>query len=1487
MEDFLVLLIYNKNNNRSSWKREAGCMMRKSFKRVIATILIVALILTGNMVNVSAEIPKIYEQQEHIISDEDAWDTEELFVGYVEKTFYGNREAALFGISAREKLSVSEKAMYDFLKEKIEQVAAGELTSAVFCVDTVTCEQWENSGIKMRWSAEDLGVSTVWNSEYNGINAEANAAFAKNAWGQFGMSKVIDALLHDCPYELYWFDKSIGVASRYGISLNGEEMLLGNIEISFSVAEAYKLGGSLDGYTADVLKTAAATTAAKNAASVIEKYAGVSDLEKLKGYRDEICTLVSYNSEAASSSYAEGYGDPWQLIYVFDGDTDTNVVCEGYAKAFQYLCDMTSFESDMICCYTVCGVMSGGTGAGNHMWNIVTMDDNKNYIVDVTNSDLGSIGQDGGLFLNGTGGSVESGYVFTVAGEDIAFTYEEGTLELWGTDGILVLADSKYMSLEEDKTPEEDTEEDTKPEEDGGADEVYNVLVWSTVVYTGYADSIPGVIEKIYTELCTESRKVNIEKRVNGTKEAPIHFDEAEKLENAYDLIWIILPAEALNETDIKVLKEYVDAGGRLVLQGEHAGFSSANVNLTALAQALGTSFSIQSQTYADAQVAEINIYTDLLDGKELVGNQSVTFHAFAPIEYLEPAEMIASYDGKAGIVDQAVGKGRITILSDVDFYYRYRNETVDDLFLRLLLNSSENKDIVEEGGNPNEGFGEECALAGSIEIAESKWTEVSDTESEIFFIEPQTAVITAEDIKCGIDKVYAFVTDEPLSVQEVELLPEEKWTELELSDGVGTIELETEDSYVVYAKITDTKGNAEYISTDKIIIDTTEPVITGIDEEKTYCQPVSFEIEDIYLDSVTIDGVKVTADADGKYIVTMTEEEHVIEAIDKAGNKTSVIVKKGHTWEYCASENVITATCNNTGCEYESAGLTLTLYAETPMEYTSYPYDKVSVENAITPITGAVAGEILYYSINAENGEIEEVLSQLPVDVGNYMAAITLEGQTARIEFEIVEAQVPQYTISWDEDGDGQAEYSEILEYGEMPEHKEVEKASDYQYTYQFAGWSPAIETATKDMLYSAVFIPQIKQYAVHFPEEEIGYEVMAEEGSISPVDYGGSYSFQVHERSGYDSTTLVVTANGKMLIPENGVYTISSIGKDGKDVDVKISIKDTTAPTGTIQVNTDMWFVLQKNISFDKFYTTAQVVEIRGVDIGAGMQSISYCIAKKEVTESELETLVWTPYITKFSINPNIQGIIYAKMVDKSGNTNYISTGGLIFEAPDGAEDVWKNQEVEKFEEYVYKQTTDDDLKGSFYKKIRARAVGQKNKKVTLKWNAVENADGYIIYGNRCNSGGRIHKIKKLTTITNPSKTTWTHKKLLKGTYYKYTVTAYKMVDGKQKVLSVSKMVHAITAGGEYKNPTGIKLKQKKIIVSVGKKKKIKATRVLPKKAKMREHANKFRYESSDETVAIIDKKGRVIGKNPGTCYGFVYIQNGIYKTVKITVK
>ena len=91
-----------------------------------------------------------------------------------------------------------------------------------------------------------------------------------------------------------------------------------------------------------------AVWALDNAGEIVERHRDKSDYDKLAAYRDEICRLVSYDYEAAESE-ATIFGDPWQMVYVFDLDPSTNVVCEGYAKAFKYLCDLSRFDGDAAC----------------------------------------------------------------------------------------------------------------------------------------------------------------------------------------------------------------------------------------------------------------------------------------------------------------------------------------------------------------------------------------------------------------------------------------------------------------------------------------------------------------------------------------------------------------------------------------------------------------------------------------------------------------------------------------------------------------------------------------------------------------------------------------------------------------------------------------------------------------------------------------------------------------------------------------------------------------------------------------------------------------------------------------------------------------------------------------------------------------------------------------------------------------------------------
>ncbi len=371
-------------------------------------------------------------------------DNDDLFAGYVNNEFYGS-DIQLLGASAREQLSEAEKSLYDFLKDEIEDVADGEEAVTVFTADEDELSEWN---AKNEWTLKDLGVTALTDGNVNILVQK----MADDFFAQFNIMKVINAFLSDCPYDLYWYDKTLTIPySRTPDFLMDGRKYAGLKIVSFSlyfrvVPEYQPYGYDASNPRVDVSKTSATKKAVKNARALVKEASDMSDYDKLCFYRNEICSRVVYDTNAASGN-SGSYGSPWQLINVFDEDADTNVVCEGYSKAFQYLFDCTNFENE-IKCYTVFGTMDGGVGAGAHMWNIVTMEDGENYLVDLTNCDDGAAGMYGGLFLSGAGGSVTDGYEFVINSvQSIMYEYDEDYgIGFWGAgdSSILKLAKHKY-----------------------------------------------------------------------------------------------------------------------------------------------------------------------------------------------------------------------------------------------------------------------------------------------------------------------------------------------------------------------------------------------------------------------------------------------------------------------------------------------------------------------------------------------------------------------------------------------------------------------------------------------------------------------------------------------------------------------------------------------------------------------------------------------------------------------------------------------------------------------------------------------------------------------------------------------------------------------------------------------------------------------------------------------------------------------------------
>lgn len=191
------------------------------------------------------------------------------------------------------------------------------------------------------------------------------------------------------------------------------------------------------------------------------------------------------------------------------------------------------------------------------------------------------------------------------------------------------------------------------------------------------------------------------------------------------------------------------------------------------------------------------------------------------------------------------------------------------------------------------------------------------------------------------------------------------------------------------------------------------------------------------------------------------------------------------------------------------------------------------------------------------------------------------------------------------------------------------------------------------------------------------------------------------------------------------------------------------------------------------------------------------------------------------------------------------------------------------------------DGDYKGSNFGLLRAQTTKLKKNSVTVKWNKVKNADGYIVYGAKCGAKSKYKVLKVVSSKT----TSYTHKKLKKGTYYKYNIVAFKYVNGVKVTLAASKKIHATTQGGKYGVAKAVKLNKSKVKIKKGKTFKIKASEI--KKDKKIKRHRAICYESSNTKIATVNSKGKIKAKKKGKCTIYVYAQNGVYKTVKVTVK
>ena len=426
-------------------------------KRVISGILALALVLTLTLTlaqaDVRVELDGIDGGSASVTVPED--DSAALLEGYLYQLngldvpevvkAEGGGNTASRPATYMAYMNPTLRAVYDQLVPEIQKIAAGQGSSSAFSL-----------GIQMTFTKEELGIEGDMlvrgdDGQYH-FSEETGAAIEKAVDEVMDMDMLLNQLLAHHPYELYWFDKSFSegaIRFEYSYGTDGQQtVMVGDFVIMMAVSQDYAVTDAATQqyylYSPDTAKTGAARTAAAKAAEVVAANQDKGTYSKLVAYREYITNAVDYNFDAANTANYP-YGDPWQLIYVFDGDPDTNVVCEGYSKAFKYLCDLTWTGSDPeVACYLPTGTMDGGTGAGLHMWNIVSIG-GANYLADITNCDSGTTGAPDQLFLCGAEGSVDASYAAATTNGTVTYVYDKETLALY--DKELVLSAAKYSPL--------------------------------------------------------------------------------------------------------------------------------------------------------------------------------------------------------------------------------------------------------------------------------------------------------------------------------------------------------------------------------------------------------------------------------------------------------------------------------------------------------------------------------------------------------------------------------------------------------------------------------------------------------------------------------------------------------------------------------------------------------------------------------------------------------------------------------------------------------------------------------------------------------------------------------------------------------------------------------------------------------------------------------------------------------------------------------
>lgn len=335
-------------------------------------------------------------------------------------------------------LSPNEQSVYDQIMEQVPALLNGTSPdgSTAFKIDAS-----QFPGVKLTYTEADLGFDIFDEANNTYVNEDKVKTFITDTFAVDG-SKLYYSLHDDHPEKFFWdfgldcYTDNRPVSYSTSAENGGEVTINPNFTYSLPVSVVFRPDGAdaaeYEYFYVDTTKLQSINAAIANAKQIVADAESLSDYEKLKYYYCKICALTDYNRTAYYNyehRHNEKYSpksdiNPWELIWALDGNPDTKVVCEGYARAYQYLCNMSTFQDKTVECRFISGVPEG---SGGHAWNLVELN-GKNYHVDTTWGDKENADPDMGYFL-GYGTPLNGGYKLAYNNKKYGISNNEYTAE--------------------------------------------------------------------------------------------------------------------------------------------------------------------------------------------------------------------------------------------------------------------------------------------------------------------------------------------------------------------------------------------------------------------------------------------------------------------------------------------------------------------------------------------------------------------------------------------------------------------------------------------------------------------------------------------------------------------------------------------------------------------------------------------------------------------------------------------------------------------------------------------------------------------------------------------------------------------------------------------------------------------------------------------------------------------------------------------------